>query len=568
MFRVQPTPDAYIFAAIKGVSKKAKKSVKEVYDLIIPHLDEFDDEVVDSMKVELDKKNCMRFTPTNSLLESFVKRVMHRKGELDVKSLLEPRSVPSLDIHGEKETILVDFSSPNIAKDMHVGHLRSTIIGDTICKFFESLDHNVHRINHIGDFGRPFGMIIQYIFDMFDGDPVGKNWSENLKISNLQEFYANAKKVDDSDEEFAKKANIRTAELQEGKPEILEMWKKIKSVSRDAYEWIYKELDIELKEMGESFYREMIPAMVKELEELGLIEDSEGRKIIKIKGQKLPLTIVKSDGAYTYDTTDLAALWYRLGVVKADRVYYVVDTGQSTHFKLVFEVARMAGWLTTQKVEHIDFGLVLGRNGKRIKSRDGGTLKLKDLLDESVIQAKGAMSKKNPDKEFTLEETKALAYGAVKYADLSVTRTADYTFSFERMLAFEGDTIVYLLYVYTNLQGIINNTVPHLQDIGTHIENFTINNEHQYGLCKLIIGFVDMMRSTEEKLMFHTMCNYMYRMCKAFRSCYKQCRCLDYESDKKTVKNVDYNTFIVFCAMEKILTYCLSVINVKVLDRM
>jgi arginyl-tRNA synthetase len=372
---------------------------------------------------------------------------------LELKSTITQTDNPS--------TILVDYSSPNVAKDMHVGHLRSTIIGDCLANVYEARGNRVLRINHIGDFGLQFGMIIQYIIS----EKLMKDLLEN-KLS-LQEVYTKAKKKFDSDDEFNKLSYANTVKLQnydnpkdeiptdpatEDPSNVVTIWRAICDISRKSYQDIYDKLSVNLTECGESFYAKYIPAVIKELTDKKLTIVSEGRLIVETPHGVL--TLIKSDGGYTYDTTDITALWYRLCVLKVNKIYYVVDSGQSTHFLQLFDVVTKMGWNTEKSIEHVNFGVVCGEDGKRMRSRSGDTLKLADLMQYSLEETKKVMVEKG--KSIDEKTIQSIAYGSIKYADLSVQRISDYVFSFERMLSFKGNTLSYVMYARVRLMSVIN----------------------------------------------------------------------------------------------------------------
>jgi len=293
---------------------------------------------------------------------------------------------------GLKKRVLVDFSSPNIAKEMHAGHLRSTIIGDSVCRMLEFCGHEVERLNHVGDWGTQFGMLIEYTFaeypDFMTNTP---------DISDLQSFYKKAKAKFDADEAFKKKSQERVVSLQRGDKAARDAWQSICDISRLSFERVYGRLDIQLTERGESYYNDMIGPLIGELEERGLVEDSQGAKVIKTKVSPVPLMVRKSDGGFGYDSTDMAAIYHRLVCARADQVIYITDKGQETHFFSVFEAARMAGWARTgaARLDHMGFGLVLGPDGKKFKTRSGETVKLTDLLDQAVLQSKNELIARN-----------------------------------------------------------------------------------------------------------------------------------------------------------------------------
>lgn len=338
----------------------------------------------------------------------------------------------------DKKRVVVDFSAPNIAKEMHVGHLRSTIIGDSICRLLEYLGHDVLRINHVGDWGTQFGMLIAHLEDRF---PNFKK--ESPPISDLQAFYKESKIRFDSDEAFKKRAYQKVVLLQGGDADCLKAWNLICDVSRKEFQQIYDRLDIKLIERGESFYNDRMKKIVPELEKKGLLEEDDGRKIMwGIKGEDfggIPLTITKSDGGFTYDTSDMATIRQRLDEEKADWVVYVTDCGQASHFKAIFSCARRAGILDSKKhrIDHVGFGVVLGEDGKKFKTRSGDTVKLSELLNEGLKRSMDKLLEKGRDKVLNAEELKAaqenVAYGCIKYADLSKSRTNEYVFSFDKV---------------------------------------------------------------------------------------------------------------------------------------
>ena len=461
--------------------------------------------------------------------------------------------------------ILVDFSSPNIAKDMHVGHLRSTIIGDSICKLYELQGHNVHRINHIGDFGLQFGMIIEHLLEKYP------NYEDaNLTIENLQILYAESKKRFDNEPNFKKNAYQKVIQLQSNDIDTVNAWEYIKKVSRQAYNDIYERLNVNLIECGESFYQNMIPSLIEELQNKGILIDDEGRKIIKLDEFELPLTVVKSDGGYTYDTTDLAAIKYRLVDLNMDTVIYVVDEGQSLHFELIFKVAHVMGWKKKgQELKHVGFGLVQDIHGKKYQSRNGNTKKLKELLDESLIIAEKVFNEARKDTSDNIPENekqmivKNVAYASIKYADLSTLRTNNYKFSIEKMVSLKGNTGVYNLYEYVRICAIIKNAGVYIVDIN----NFNITEKQEITLCKQILLFPEIIKTASESLMFHGICTYLYNLTGIFSSFHANCRCLQFDSDKK-LTHVNSNRLLICEATKLILEKCFNILGISVLERM
>ncbi|VDP33737.1 unnamed protein product [Soboliphyme baturini] len=334
-----------------------------------------------------------------------------------------------------KRRAVVDFSSPNIAKEMHVGHLRSTVIGDSICRLLEYEGFDVLRINHIGDWGTQFGMLICNLQDRFPN-----YLHESPPLSELQHLYKESKLRFDSDEEFKKRAHLCVVRLQNGDPDFIKAWKLICDVSRKDFAKIYKRLDIKIEEKGESFYQERMHNIVMMMEEKGLLTEDEGRKIVFPEGFNVPLTVVKKDGSYTYDTSDLATLQYRIFEQQGEWILYVVDAGQSFHLQQIYQMGRQMGWYDPEKirVEHVQFGVVLGEDRKKFKTRSGETVKLNDLLDESLRRSLAKLKEKNREDVLSPEELQlaqeAIAYGCIKYADLSRNRSNDYVFSFDKVI--------------------------------------------------------------------------------------------------------------------------------------
>ncbi|NXS19699.1 SYRC protein, partial [Mystacornis crossleyi] len=354
---------------------------------------------------------------------------------------------------GKRKKVVVDFSSPNIAKEMHVGHLRSTIIGESMCRLFEFAGYDVLRLNHLGDWGTQFGMLIAHLQDKFPD-----YLTVSPPIGDLQAFYKESKRRFDTEEEFKKRAYQCVVLLQSKNPDFIKAWNLICDVSRREFQKIYNCLDITIIERGESFYHEMMKDIVKEFEDKGFVQVDDGRKVVFVPGFPVPLTIVKSDGGYTYDTSDLAALKHRLCEEKGDILIYVVDSGQSVHFQTVFSAGQMIGWYDPKvtRVAHAAFGVVLGEDKKKFKTRSGDTVRLIDLLEEGLKRAMDKLKDKERDKVLTPEELKAaqtsVAFGCIKYADLSHNRLNDYVFSFDKMLDDRGNTAAYLLYAFTRIR--------------------------------------------------------------------------------------------------------------------
>ncbi|TTC00281.1 Arginine--tRNA ligase, cytoplasmic [Bagarius yarrelli] len=393
--------------------------------------------------------------------------------------------------------VIVDFSSPNIAKEMHVGHLRSTIIGDSMCRLFEYLGHEVLRLNHVGDWGTQFGMLIAHLQEKFPN-----YLSVSPPIGDLQAFYKESKKRFDEDEEFKKRAYQCVVKLQSKEPKFIKAWNLICDVSRKEFQKIYDSLGINILERGESFYQDRMTQVVQEFEKKGLVEVDEGRKIIFAPGHSVPLTVVKSDGGYTYDTSDLAAVHQRLFDEKADVIIYVTDSGQASHFHTVFAAARMIGWYDPKvtRVEHAGFGVVLGEDRKKFKTRSGDTVRLMDLLEEGLKRSMDKLKEKERDKVLTPEELiraqHAVAFGCIKYADLSHNRINDYVFSFDKMLDDRGNTAAYLLYAFTRIRSIAR--LANIQEAAlrkaAETSEIVLEHEKEWKLGKCILRFPEILQ--------------------------------------------------------------------------
>ncbi|XP_012673798.2 arginine--tRNA ligase, cytoplasmic [Clupea harengus] len=441
-----------------------------------------------------------------------------------------------------RKKVVVDFSSPNIAKEMHVGHLRSTIIGDSMCRLFEFLGYEVVRLNHVGDWGTQFGMLIAHLQDKFP------NYLTSCPpIGDLQAFYKESKKRFDGEEDFKKRAYQCVVKLQSKEPEFIKAWNLICDVSRKEFQKVYDCLDVSLEERGESFYQNMMTEVVKEFEQRGLVEMDEGRKIVFAPGQSIPLTVVKSDGGYTYDTSDLAALRHRLFVEKADIIIYVTDSGQGVHFQVVFASAQMIGWYDPKvtRVEHAGFGVVLGEDKKKFKTRSGDTVRLMDLLDEGLKRSMDKLKDKERDKVLTPEElTKAqtaVAFGCIKYADLSHNRINDYVFSFDKMLDDRGNTAAYLLYAFTRIRSIarLANIDEGTLRKAAESTEVLLDHEREWKLGKCILRFPEILQKILDDLLLHTLCDYLYELATTFTEFYDVCYCV--EKDRQTGEVVKVN---------------------------
>jgi len=460
----------------------------------------------------------------------------------------------------DAQTVVVDFSSPNVAKQMHVGHLRSTIIGDAICRLLEFLGHKVIRQNHIGDWGTQFGMLINYMFHVHTASRIekvsGKEPEDALALENTEELYRRAKKQYDSDPEFAEGSRAYVVGLQRGDLEVLRQWEEIVDLSMDECQKIYDRLGTTLKRehvCGESFYNDRLPAVVDELQKKKLAVESDGAVCVfperfkNKEGQALPFIIRKSDGAYLYATTDLAALRYRVfdKAILADKIVYVTDARQSLHFEMLFTVADMAGWDTRdgKKIDlsHVTFGSVLGENGKPLKTRSGENVKLKDLLDEAVERAKAVVEEKNPDlpPERKAEIANAVGIGAVKYADYSNNRTSDYVFSFDKMLAMDGNTAPYMQYAYARIKSIERKAESKgvsIEEERKDVGDLDLSEPAELDLAKHLVRYAEAVESAATDYRPNYLTSYLYELAQKFSAFYTNCPVLNAPPEKRPTR--------------------------------
>uniref|UniRef100_A0A5S6QG71 Probable arginine--tRNA ligase, cytoplasmic n=1 Tax=Trichuris muris TaxID=70415 RepID=A0A5S6QG71_TRIMR len=470
----------------------------------------------------------------------------------------------------EKKRVVVDFSSPNIAKEMHVGHLRSTIIGDCISRLLEYVGFDVLRLNHIGDWGTQFGMLIAHLQDRF---PTYK--TEAPPLSDLQAFYKESKVRFDNDSVFRQRALAAVVELQAYNPEYLRAWKLICDISRKDFQRIYERLDVKLVERGESFYQDKMADIVRLLEEKGHLQEDEGRKIVFPAGMSVPLTVEKSGGGYTYDTSDLAAFKHRLVDEKADWIIYVVDAGQALHFQQIFAVGKQVGLFNedTHRVCHVAFGLVLGEDKKKFKTRSGDTVKLADLLDEGLRRAKAKLEEKERDKILSAEELeaaqKAVAYGCIKYADLSHNRVNDYVFSFDKMLDDRGNTAPYLLYAYARIRSIARNARVTREALRRSAEqgDITLSHGKEWKLAKTIIKFPDVLSIVLETLLPNYICDYLFTLASVFTEFYDSCYCIEKNAEGIIVK-VNSNRLILCEVTADVIAVGLNILGIKTVEKM
>lgn len=468
------------------------------------------------------------------------------------------------------ETVVFDYSSPNVAKEMHVGHLRSTIIGDCLANIYEFVGHRVERLNHLGDWGTQFGMLITHLADVA---PEAIESGSSSGLGDLVSFYQAAKVRFDEDNDFAQRARSRVVDLQAGEPSARVAWNVLVEISKRENQEIYDLLGVsELEDRGESFYEPMLKDVVSDLEAKGLVVVDGGAKCVFVEGftnkegDPLPLIVQKADGGYNYATTDLAAIRHRVDN-GADRIVYVVDAGQAQHLQMVFAVARSAGWLTENTdAEHAAFGLVLGEDGKRLRTRSGETIRLRELLDEAVERSgifvlERAEERGNPVPQDVERIAQVIGIGAVKYADLSQNRQSNYVFSFDKMLSLKGNTAPYLQYAYARMRSILREAG---WEDGPPNGGVTINivESQERDLAKQLVEFDDIVRRAADDLAPNQLCAYLYELSQVFNQFYEHCPVLRSEEPVRTSR-------LGFCeATSATLRLGLGLLGIEVMERL
>ncbi|AKK79790.1 MULTISPECIES: arginine--tRNA ligase [Klebsiella] len=436
----------------------------------------------------------------------------------------------------QPQTIVVDYSAPNVAKEMHVGHLRSTIIGDASVRTLEFLGHRVIRANHVGDWGTQFGMLIAYL---------EKQQQENageMALADLEGFYREAKKHYDEDEAFAERARSYVVKLQGGDEYFLQMWRKLVDITMSQNQITYDRLNVTLTRddvMGESLYNPMLPGIVADLKAKGMAVESEGATVVFLdeyknkEGEPMGVIIQKKDGGYLYTTTDIACAKYRYETLHADRVLYYIDSRQHQHLMQAWTIVRKAGYVPESvPLEHHMFGMMLGKDGKPFKTRAGGTVKLADLLDEALERARRLVAEKNPDMPADeLEKlANAVGIGAVKYADLSKNRTTDYIFDWDNMLAFEGNTAPYMQYAYTRVLSVFRKAG--IDESALAAAPVVISEDREAQLAARLLQFEETLAVVAREGTPHVMCAYLYDLAGLFSGFYEHCPILSAESEE------------------------------------
>lgn len=466
-----------------------------------------------------------------------------------------------------KQTVVIDYSSPNVAKEMHVGHLRSTIIGDAVARTLEFLGHNVIRANHVGDWGTQFGMLIAYL------EKMQNEHASEMELQDLEAFYREAKKHYDEDEIFAEKARNYVVKLQGGNEYCRAMWKRLVDITMQQNQHNYARLNVTLTEkdvMGESLYNPMLPSIVEDLKKQGLAVENDGALVVYLDefknkdGDPMGVIVQKKDGGFLYTTTDIAAAKYRYETLKANRALVFSDTRQSQHMQQAWLITRKAGYVPDSfSLEHKNFGMMLGKDGKPFKTRTGGTVKLADLLDEAIERATVLINEKNTnlsndEKQAVIE---AIGIGSVKYADLSKNRTTDYVFDWDNMLSFEGNTAPYMQYAYTRIRSIFNKT--EINSTALLAAPLTIKDDKERTLAIKLLQFEEAVQTVGKEGTPHVLCAYLYELAGIFSSFYEHCPILNAEDEA-----VKLSRLKLALLTEKTLKQGLTLLGIKTVEKM
>jgi len=475
---------------------------------------------------------------------------------------------PKLGVHNpEKQTVVVDYSSPNVAKEMHVGHLRSTIIGDAVVRTLEFLGNHVIRANHVGDWGTQFGMLIAYL------EKMENEHASEMELSDLEAFYRAAKKHYDEDPVFAEKARNYVVKLQSGDEYCRTMWQKLVKITMQQNQHNYDRLNVTLTDkdvMGESLYNPMLPGIVEDLKKQGLAVEDDGALVVYLDefknkdGDPMGVIVQKKDGGFLYTTTDIAAAKYRYETLKAHRALVFSDTRQSQHMQQAWLITRKAGYVPDSfQLEHKNFGMMLGKDGKPFKTRSGDTVKLADLLDEAIERAGVLISQKSTalSEQEKADVIEAVGIGSVKYADLSKNRTTDYVFDWDNMLSFEGNTAPYMQYAYTRIRSIFNRSQIALSEVEQ--AQLSITDEKERALAIKLLQFEEAVQVVGKDGTPHVLCAYLYELAGAFSSFYENCPILNHDDQQ-----VKLSRLKLALLTERTLKQGLDLLGIKTVEKM
>lgn len=465
----------------------------------------------------------------------------------------------------QHQRVVVDYSSPNVAKEMHVGHLRSTIIGDSVVRTLEFLGNTVIRANHVGDWGTQFGMLIAYLEKMQNEN------ATDMDLSDIEEFYRQAKLNYDNDEAFAEKSRNYVVKLQSGDEYCLSMWRKLVDITMAQCQATYERMNVTLTPndvMGESLYNPMLPVVVQALKDKGLAVEDDGAVVVFLDefknkdGEPMGVIIQKKDGGYLYTTTDIAAAKYRYETLQGDRALVFTDARQAQHMAQAWLITRKAGFVPESfSLEHFTFGMMLGKDGKPFKTRTGGTVKLNDLLDEAIERATVLINDKNTELTDTEKQAviDAVAIGAVKYADLSKNRNTDYVFDWDNMLSFEGNTAPYMQYAYTRIRSIFAKAGV---DGDTLAGQISITDDKERALAVKLLQFEEVLLTVAKDGLPHLLCQYLFELAGAFSGFYEACPILTADEPTKTSRLLLANL------TAKTLKQGLDLLGIKTVEKM
>lgn len=535
-----------------GAAKRMKTNPRALAEEVLKHLDLTD--IAD--KVEIAGPGFLNIHLRNAWLG----------GQLDTELAGEGLGIQKT---ATPDTVVVDYSSPNLAKEMHVGHLRSSIIGDSLVRVLELLGHNVIRQNHVGDWGTQFGMLIAHLED----ETAKGTQLADTALSDLEAFYRDSKKRFDDEPNFADRARDYVVRLQSGDAHCRTLWQQFIDISLKHSEEIYQKLNVTLTRddvRAESAYNDDLAGIVDALKAQGLAEENEGALVVFLqeladkKGNPSPVIVQKTGGGFLYATTDLAAARYRSQTLGANRVLYFIDARQGLHMKQVFALSHKAGFVDSNiSLEHHAFGTMLGEDGKPFKTRSGGTVKLEELLDEAVERAQQLIAEKNPNlpAEESLAIARKVGIGAVKYADLCKTRTNDYIFNWDSMLSFEGNTAPYLQYAYARIQSVFSKAGIAPSDITSTI---TVDRPEEKALALELLKFEEAVQQVADDAYPHVLCNYLYNLASRYMSFYEACPILKDGTDEAT-----RNSRLLLCnGVARTLKAGLDLLGIEVMDRM
>ncbi len=468
----------------------------------------------------------------------------------------------------DPQQVVVDYSGPNVAKEMHVGHLRSTVIGDCLADVFELLGHDVDRLNHLGDWGTQFGMLITHLADTA---PEAMEAGADADLGDLVVFYREAKRRFDGDQAFADRARARVVDLQSGETTARQAWSALVERSKAENQAVYDLLGVSgLEDRGESFYEPMLAEVVGDLEAAGLLVVDDGARCVFVDGftnrdgDPLPLIIQKADGGYNYATTDLAAIRHRVGE-GAERILYVIDGGQSQHLQMVFAVARVAGWLPDYvEATHVGFGLVLGEDGKRLRTHSGENVRLQELLDEAVERARAFLEARADERGEALPDdadhiAEVVGIGAVVYADLSQNRQSNYTFSFDRMLSLKGNTAPYLQYAYARIQSILREA-GWADEVPDDVQ-VVLTEPQEIDLARALVALPDVLDRVATEYAPNHLAAHLFELSQVFNQLYEHCQVLKAEEPARSTR-------LALCAATaRSLRLGLRLLGIEVVDR-